>query len=515
MKSQHAGKRAIQAVRLSVKVEGQTGLESQDQNTRSDAIRDGYVIVGTAAEYAKGPSDPFRRRELGPWLTDPDKIITYDIILAAKVDRLSRSMRQAMRLREWCENHGKVLIVSSPPLQWPPRNQGEKQMWVLLEMLAEAEWDAASGRYKEMKTFLKSVNAAFGRPPYGYRVTGDWKSKTMVPTEAGRKYIAEIFRRYISGDSLQKIANWLAGAGAESPQHAAWSLQHPDERGDEPASAWWPRSVALILKNPAYAGRVCEYKRVKDPVSGLERLNRHAYGRVIHEVEALVDEGIWTLAQRTLAARVKYRSGRISDHPAMLSGGAVTCAGCGAPMYRTAGRVTEGKIKYYYYRCWGRGSRRVGCGKVARCDQVDQHVNLAIGTRTDPVTERCIVPGNDHQKEIDKVQFALQQLAAEGLDRAEYRKRSDELYDRLEALQAMDPEPDRVMEVSTGRTFAQMWGSLSTAERGPWLKKMGFRIFATAEWTAVYDWNGLNWLVAGDAPAGLQPWLAPGALPAA
>ena len=44
--------------------------------------------------------------------------------------------------------------------------------------------------------------------------------------------------------------------------------------------------------------------------------------------------------------------------------------------------------------------------------------------------------------------------------------------------------------VETGETYGQIWKKLSHAERGPWLRKRGYKVLATRERAVVLDATG-------------------------
>jgi site-specific DNA recombinase len=83
--------RVIVAARLSVLAEGQTGLDTQEQEVIRWAQAQGHTVVGVAADFKTGKSDLTDRPNLRPWITDPVKRDSYDAIVAYKVDRLTRA----------------------------------------------------------------------------------------------------------------------------------------------------------------------------------------------------------------------------------------------------------------------------------------------------------------------------------------------------------------------------------------------------------------------------------------
>jgi DNA invertase Pin-like site-specific DNA recombinase len=52
---------------------------------------------------------PFDRDDLGPWLR-PRRLHQWDILVVAKLDRVSRSLVDFANLLTWCQEHGKVLV---------------------------------------------------------------------------------------------------------------------------------------------------------------------------------------------------------------------------------------------------------------------------------------------------------------------------------------------------------------------------------------------------------------------
>src|SRR5690348_7350986 len=124
--------RLVLAARLSRKGgngEDGLGIETQDKRGREWAERQGYVVVAVAADTKSGTVAPWDRKNLRPWVIDPALMATYDGILAYKNDRLSRGCwSDEARIRQWAEEHGKVLVIVDGP-QWPPRHDGDEWAW--------------------------------------------------------------------------------------------------------------------------------------------------------------------------------------------------------------------------------------------------------------------------------------------------------------------------------------------------------------------------------------------------
>lgn len=78
--------RVIVAARLSVLAEGQTGLDSQEQEAVRWAQQQGHEIVEVVKDHKTGKSHLWDRPNLKPWVTDPVLMSSYDAIVALKVD---------------------------------------------------------------------------------------------------------------------------------------------------------------------------------------------------------------------------------------------------------------------------------------------------------------------------------------------------------------------------------------------------------------------------------------------
>ena len=86
----------------------------------------------------------FRHDDLGPWLTDPDKVRRWDAIMVHKLDRLTRSLIDFIALLDWCKAHGKTFISVSESLDFSTAHG--RMFAQLLAMFAEFERSRISER---------------------------------------------------------------------------------------------------------------------------------------------------------------------------------------------------------------------------------------------------------------------------------------------------------------------------------------------------------------------------------
>jgi DNA invertase Pin-like site-specific DNA recombinase len=201
-------------------------LETQDEVSKLFTEAQGWTIAGTAGDTVSGRKvKPQDRKNLGPWLTDPALIARWDVLVAAKGDRISRERIEFWaELEAWCVAHGKTIVVCERGgVFFPPRHEGDTYNWAGIKSMAGSEWDVIRGRIMQSCCRIMRDGYWVGRAPFGYAITGDRYRKALVPA-ATADYVPAIYSRAISGDSLQKIADWLTSEGVKTDRrHAVWN----------------------------------------------------------------------------------------------------------------------------------------------------------------------------------------------------------------------------------------------------------------------------------------------------
>jgi site-specific DNA recombinase len=453
------------------------GIQTQDTRSTDWVRQEGNVVVHvTRDRNISGAIAPWERPELGPWLTDPVKLVQYDGIVAFDVSRLSREYFDLAWLRKWAEANHKKLYVIKERLHWPDNRDGT--LWGVAAERAYEERQEIIERVTRELEALRDAGKFIGRPPFGFTSAGEKYDRYLVPTDEGRKYVPLVYQHCIEGWSLWTIAEWLTDEGAKPV-----------------AGSWGPSSIGGLIKNPVYMGHRCEREAVPpDEIEDRDgRPIRYRYGnawaetphwrygRTVHRCEPLVDAAIWKRANEALATRAK-RGHSDPGERAMLSE-ALSCPFCEeSPMYRH--RAMGRGRPYHYYRCQGRGRNRSSCGNMVRVELVDKAVNEVMASTFDvPVMAQAIVYGNEAkiEAELERINFELQQLGAQRLpwdeeDRERARLRAE--HERVSNTKLIE---DSVELVETDDTYLELWERLSDPERGPWLAEHGFRVTASKE----------------------------------
>ena len=420
----------------------QVGIESQDEDARDWAEDEGHTVIATVPDTASGKKAMWQRKNLKPWVTQPQLMMRYQGIVAAKQDRLSRAdWEDEEALRAWATKHGKTLFIVDKNLRWPPRDDpryhdDDVANWHRGAEEAHREWTTDSRRYTRMHRKLISDNHLNSRAPYGYRIYGincnespcrcyerkEEDHKKLVIYEPEAELIREAVRRYLGGESLVKISDVLG-----------WNFQ----------------TLAKRLRNPAIAGRRGDLR-----------------------FPAIID---WPTHLRVVA-KLDSRANRAGISPSnayLLTG--ILRDEAGHSLY---GHSSKGwKNTILYYRC------RKGCGFMVRMDTADTEVGRQITelygkTRA---MELRIEPGKNHFDQIARLRQDRNELDDMADD---YDGRHAEITAEIRRLVKLDqehPEPDKPKWEFTGKTVAEEWQAKDKSARRDWLKANGFSVVAHAD----------------------------------
>ena len=292
--------------------------ERQDQRAEQWAEREGHAVINRVADTKSGTTAPWHRKNLKPWMTDPEMMAMYDGILVSDTDRLSRGTQEDfVYIEHWASSNGKKIVVARGP-QYPARNDAERGDWDGQKRRARTYWEDTRDKYADTREIIKANGGAIGRPPYGYLIEGTKLHKTFVIDPATGPLVVEAFQRIANGRTITSVALWLTEV----------------------------------------TGFTWQLKRVTDTIKSRSCLG----SKDGHQYEALVSEGLWESANSAMAARGVSTGGRRVVH----GYSSVIHCECGELFYRHQTTKKGGKpAGTEKYRC-GRG-RRNHLGEE-RCD---------------------------------------------------------------------------------------------------------------------------------------------------
>ena len=377
---------------------------SQLPEVRAYCDAQGYEIVGTIEVHGEsafhGEQDPYWTRAVE---SDADVIVCW------KVDRLDRrNLMVAVPMVNRAIAAGKRVEFATQQFIDLSTMQGRIAFAMFCEM-AHEESKIKSDRIKAKHANLRAVESFMsGRAPYGYEIATVDGRKTLLPTEAGRQYVPGIFERIASGASLLDVARWLTAEGVETSTGLA---------------VWNEGVIRQIILQGIYAGRVTHK------------------GTTYMRVEALVTADVQRAAQEALKARGtkagRGTSGRASKTPALIKG--MRCGQCGSPMYRIYGG--RGASQRPYYRCYGSGPQRKGCGLLVDLARADATVTALLSRNTTPHRIKSLIKGTNWAAEVADTGLAIRELDPIAED---YSERHATLMAQLADLRSRKPTADRI-----------------------------------------------------------------------
>ncbi len=201
------------------------------------------VLVGEAEDTdVSGSISPFERPRLGKWLTK--RADEFDVIIAAKMDRLTRRSMHFNQLLEWAQENGKFIVCVEEgfDLSTP---QG-KMMARMTAVFAEAEWDAIPARVLSgVQSRLENRSWLTGAPPTGYRikVVEGGRRKVLEIDQDFHPYVEEIFSRVREGQSTHRIARDFNGRGV-----LTWGDHLRQLKGEEVKGTQWQSIIINKFK---------------------------------------------------------------------------------------------------------------------------------------------------------------------------------------------------------------------------------------------------------------------------
>ena len=451
--------RLLLAARLSRSSDSSTSIEKQDDQARRYADALDHEIVGTAADTdVSGKTDPFARPELGPWLTDPELVSSYDGIIAASLDRFARSTKYMSRLLEWADEHGKVIICVSPSVDFS--TPVGRLIAFIMSWLAQEELALITKRSADTRKLLHDGDYLVGRPMYGYRVAVKDSHKTLEPDPAEADVIREAAESYLAGQTLQTISDALKAAG-KLPRPSRW-------KGKAIQAQWVAATLSNVLRNPMCIGRRCETIKTTEG-------RRVEYGRCVLKVEPILTRDTWQAVNDRLDERAARKGISASGSPALLTS-LLFCASCLKPMYRVRSRG----VSYYYCRR--------GCKSMVREAEADRLAEMYLLQRfgSNERTVTTVEPGHGYEDEIADAEADLRELDWRD---PEYDAKSRRLREQLADLAARPKTAPRVRTVGTGETVERYWQRQGAAGRREMLKGILYAYYRKG-WDAVQFTSG-------------------------
>lgn len=414
--------RVLGGARLSRKTDESTSIERQrEQITLTAQVRGDELTHIAEDSDISGAISPFAREGLGPWLIDPVKIAQWDVLVVAKLDRLTRSLKDFDELVEWMDANGKVLVSVSESLDL---STSTGRMFAnLLAMFAQFERERIGERRREAGAKMRELGWwQGGQPPYGFvpvKVDSHWELRED-PTQSGIVY--RMAREVIAGKARRAIGRDLTADGIPTPKSA---------------KEWGERTITLILRS---------------------------------EVTVLDAETREQVLEALDKTKVPYT--KRGDVAMLLN---VAYCACGEPLYsRRWVHNGSGKL-YEYYGCSVKcGERNIPMGEL------DQTVEDSLLEEYSwvPMIAENVKPGKSYIREISTVERKIRAL---DLDDEPQRVALMAERARLIDLSKSGATAGRTDYRPTGQTLEQYWPTLDVAAKRSFLVENKMRYVATRD----------------------------------
>jgi DNA invertase Pin-like site-specific DNA recombinase len=346
--------------------EGQSNIR-QEADCRAFAQLRGYEVVGLEADVS---ASAYSGKTRAAWERVLDRVRAreVDVVLAWKVDRLTRTVRELVNIIDICREHdvSPVTVDGDLDLSKP---QG-RAVATILGSISQMEVERKGERQKS----ANAQRRAAGQPwRSGWSSFGYDRDKNIVEEQA--QMIREAAQDVLDGASLKSIARKWRDSGVTTP------------RSSKGAEGWTHNGVKTILLNPVNAG-INTYKG--------EEIGKGQW-------DPIIDESTLRQLQAMLgdpSRRTYHGNGR---RPENLLSGIARCARCDHPV--VAGTSGGKKV----YKC----SNPLGDHLTTIRAEADEFVLHAL-TSADVFASHSVLP---EAAKIEGQDSMLSDLAA--LDRRE------------------------------------------------------------------------------------------------
>ncbi|MFE0704354.1 recombinase family protein [Streptomyces sp. NPDC058872] len=479
------GLRYLACLRLSADSDGSTSIDWQRGVIRHHVSSPHLsgVLVGEAEDTdVSGSMSPFKRPKLGRWLTS--RADEFDVIIAAKMDRLTRRSMHFNELLEWAQEHGKYIVCVEEgfDLSTP---QG-KMMARMTAVFAEAEWDTIQARILNgVQSRLENRSWLTGAPPTGYSIKAveGGKRKVLEIDQDFHPYVEEIFRRVREGQSTHRIARDFNFRGV-----LTWGDHLRKVKGEETKGTQWQSTIINKFIRSSWVPGIYTYK-------GEAILDDDGEMVILPEKPlATMDE--WTDLVDRIKPTPKGEGAESRTGGKSLLSGIARCGECNSPVTSLVGsghtRKDGTKVPgHRYYRCSNKfKGGNCSTGLYVRADVldtwVDQEVLGSVGTWD--MYERAGV-GPSQARELQSAKARLEKLEGDFLagvydgegQEESYHRMHKSLSAKVALLEKQEAERANPAIKATGKKYGEVWKSKDQKDRREFLRTYGVKLWAWAD----------------------------------
>ena len=251
-----------------------------------------------------------------------------DIILIYKMDRLSRSLLDFMKLAKMLEQHNVSFVSVTQDIN--TSTSSGRMMLNILMTFSEFERAVITERILDSIAGAKRRGKYCGGPPVlGYNV--DAESKKLVINQDEAVVVREAFMLYAQYGSATETARRLNAMGYQTK---AWTSRKNISHGGEKFAV---DIIYRLLNNPLYVGEVY-----------------HKGQSFPGEHEAIIDRVLWNTVRKVLKANTPVAAGYRKNSISSPFKGLLRCGHCGGAFgitYNKNNKKGSDNRRYMYYLC--------------------------------------------------------------------------------------------------------------------------------------------------------------------
>ena len=247
-----------------------------------------------------------------------------DVVLVYKLDRLSRSIADFVRLMETFDRHGVSFV--SVTQQFNTSTSVGRLTLNLLTVFAQFERETISERTRDkMRAARRRGKFTGGALLLGYDRAPE--GRRLVINEGEAERVRAIFDLYLELRSLTAVVQEVKQRGWTTK---SWETKEGRTVPARPVNRMY---LAHLLKNPAYVGKV--------QIDGEAFPAEHA---------PIVEEAVFDAAQRLLGENARTGGRDVRNKHHMMLTGLIHCASCDRPMVPTYTKKRGRLFRYYVCR---------------------------------------------------------------------------------------------------------------------------------------------------------------------
>jgi site-specific DNA recombinase len=249
-----------------------------------------------------------------------------DCVVFYKLDRLSRSLLDFVKLTEFFDTHN-VTFVSITQAFSSTTAMGRLTINVLLSF-AEFERAISAERVRDKIAAAKKRGKYLGgAPAFGYDV--DYSNSKLLVNSEEAKLVRHIYKRFIETGSCLGIARELNSRGIPTK---TWTTKNGSHHQ---GGSWNTQHVYRALNNRTYLGETV-----------------HKDKSYPGEHQAIVPRDLWDRVQGIFADGTARKRGQETSEVKSLLRGIIRCGHCDKSMVGTYTKKKNGVV-YRYYTCSG------------------------------------------------------------------------------------------------------------------------------------------------------------------